>query len=142
MIGQNLHMCIKGVHRRTLLLSWSLFPQRCSAYLIRLILMVLEMGGWLLYSCCFVGRGFQDLFNIARCILMQFPSSFSPDTLCRYLSYVPPTGRVWHKAFLGGSKRRAVARISQAAPKMPRRHSPKNEHLRRHVKVRAWRTAP
>ena len=38
----------------------------------------------------------------------------------RYLSSFPPTGRVWHKAFLGGSGRRAVAQTRPAFPKMPR----------------------
>ena len=28
------------------------------------------------YSCCFIGCCFQDLFNIAHSILVQFPSSF------------------------------------------------------------------
>ena len=35
------------------------------------------MGGWWLYSCCFVGYWFQDLFNMTRTILVQSPSSFS-----------------------------------------------------------------
>ena len=34
------------------------------------------MGGRWPYSCCFVGCCFQDLFNTARSILVQFPSSF------------------------------------------------------------------
>ena len=34
------------------------------------------MGGRWLYSCCFVGCCFQDLFNIACSILEEFPSSF------------------------------------------------------------------
>ena len=33
-------------------------------------------GGRWLYSCCFVGCCFQDLFNIACIILVQFLSSF------------------------------------------------------------------
>ena len=37
----------------------------------------------------------------------------------RYLSYVQPTGRVWHKAFLCGSRRRAVAQTRPAFLKMP-----------------------
>ena len=49
------------------------------------------------------------------------------DALSRYFSYAPPTGRVWHKAFLGGSGHRAVAQTRPAAPKClgPRRHSTK-----------------
>ena len=34
------------------------------------------MGGRWPYICCFVGSYFQDLFNIARSILLQLPSSF------------------------------------------------------------------
>ena len=38
--------------------------------------MIVEMGGKWPYSCCFVGCCFQNLFKIARSILMKFPSSF------------------------------------------------------------------
>ena len=38
----------------------------------------------------------------------------------RYLSYVPPAGWVWHKAFLGGSGCRSVAHTGPAPPKMSR----------------------
>ena len=38
--------------------------------------MVLKMGGKWLYSCCFMGCYFLDLFNIARSILVQFSPSF------------------------------------------------------------------
>ena len=38
--------------------------------------MVLEMRGAWPYSCCFVGCCFQDLFNIARSIILQLLSSF------------------------------------------------------------------
>ena len=34
------------------------------------------MGGRWRYSCCFLGCCFQELFNIARSILTQLPSSF------------------------------------------------------------------
>ena len=47
------------------LMSSSLLLQQCPTCLVCLIWMVLEMG-------CY----FQDLFNIARSILVQFPSSF------------------------------------------------------------------
>ena len=67
----------EGVHGRTSLVSSSLFLQQCPACLIRLTWMVLVMGGQWLNSCYFVGCCFQDLFNIARSILEQFPSSFS-----------------------------------------------------------------
>ena len=53
----------------------SLLLQQCSACFVRLIWMVFEIGGWWLYSCCFVGCCFQDVINIARSILAQLPSS-------------------------------------------------------------------
>ena len=43
----------------------------CSSYWV-----IFEMGCKWPYSCCFVGCCFQDLFNITRSILVQFPSSF------------------------------------------------------------------
>ena len=42
----------------------------CSSYLN----VFLEMGGKWPYSCCFPGSCFQDLFNIAPCIFVQFQS--------------------------------------------------------------------
>ena len=69
------HPC-EGVHRKTSLVSSSLLLQQCPTCLVHLIWIVLEMEGRWLYSCCFVGCCFQDLFNIARSILVQFPSSF------------------------------------------------------------------
>ena len=36
----------------------------------------LEIGGKWSYSCCFMGCCFQDLFNIARSILVQFSSGY------------------------------------------------------------------
>ena len=57
-------------------MSSSLLLQPCPVYLVRLIWMVLEMGSRRPYSSCFVGCYFLDLFNIARSILVQFPSSF------------------------------------------------------------------
>ena len=65
----------KGVYRRTSLMSSPLLLQLCPAYLVRLIWMVLEMGGRWLYSRCFVGCCFQDLFNMARSILVQLLSN-------------------------------------------------------------------
>ena len=62
-------------NRRTQLINTSLLLQQRPACLIRLIWMVLEMVGWWSYSCCFVGYWFQDLFNIARSILVKFSSS-------------------------------------------------------------------
>ena len=49
--------------------------QQCSACLVCLIWMVLEMGDRMPCSWFFVGCCFQDLFNIARRILVQFASS-------------------------------------------------------------------
>ena len=66
----------KGVHRRTSLMSSFLLLQQCPACFVRLIWIVLEIGGGWPYSCCFVGCCFQDLFNMTRSILVQFPSSF------------------------------------------------------------------
>ena len=58
--------------------SMFLHLQHCSACLIRLIWMVLEMGVRWLYSCYFVECCFQDLFNIVRSILVQYSSCFFP----------------------------------------------------------------
>ena len=57
-------------------MSSSLLLRLCPACLVRLIWIVLEMRGKWPYRCCFLGCCFQDLFNIARSILVQFPSSF------------------------------------------------------------------
>ena len=54
----------------------SLLLQQYPVCLVQLIWMVLEMGGRWPYSCCFVSCYFQDLFNIARSVLVQLPSSF------------------------------------------------------------------
>ena len=66
----------EGVHRSTPLTSSSLLLQQCPACLVRLILIVFVMGGRWPYNCCFVGCFLQDLFNIARSILVLLPSSF------------------------------------------------------------------
>ena len=57
-------------------MSSSLLLQQYPVYLVHLILIVFVMGGWWLYSCCFVGCCLQDLFNIAHSILVKLPSSF------------------------------------------------------------------
>ena len=59
-----------GVHRSTSLMSLSLLLQQCPAYLVCLTWIVFVMGGEWPYSWCFVGCCFQDLFNIARSILV------------------------------------------------------------------------
>ena len=59
-----------GVHGSTSLMSSSLLLQQCLACLVRLTLIVFVMEGRWPYSWCFVGCCRQDLFNIARNILM------------------------------------------------------------------------
>ena len=65
-----------GVHRSTSLMSSSLLLQQCPACLFRLTWIVFVMGGRWLHSWCLVGCCRQDLFNIARNILVSLPSSF------------------------------------------------------------------
>ena len=60
----------EGIHRSTSLTSSSLLLQQCPACLVRLILIVFMTGGRWLYSCCFVWCCLQDLFNIARNVLV------------------------------------------------------------------------
>ena len=59
-----------GVHRSTSLVSSSLLLQQCPTCLIRLTWIVFVMGGRWPYSWCLVGCCRQDLFNIARSILV------------------------------------------------------------------------
>ena len=59
-----------GVHRSTTLMSSSLLLQQCPACLVRLTCIVFVMGGRWPYSWCLVGCCRQDLFNIARNILV------------------------------------------------------------------------
>ena len=59
-----------GVHRSTSLMSSSLLLQQCPASLVRLTWIVFVMGGRWSYSWFFEGCCFQDLFNIARSILV------------------------------------------------------------------------
>ena len=60
-----------GVHKSTSLMSSSLPLQQCPACLVRLTWIVFVIGGRWPYSCCR-----QDLFKIARSILVLLPSSF------------------------------------------------------------------
>ena len=60
----------EGVHRSTSLMSSSLLLQQYPACLVRLTWIVFVMGGRWPYSWCFVGCCLQDLFNIARGILV------------------------------------------------------------------------
>ena len=59
-----------GVHRSTSLMSTSLLLQQCLACLVRLTWIVFVMEGRWPYSWCFVTCCRQDLFNIARNILV------------------------------------------------------------------------
>ena len=59
-----------GVHRSTSLMSTSLLLQQCHACLVRLTWIVFVMGGRWPYSWCLVGCCRQDLYNIARNILV------------------------------------------------------------------------
>ena len=59
-----------GVHECTSLMSSSLLLQKCLACLVRLTWIVFVIGGWWPYSWCLVGCCRQDLFKIARSILV------------------------------------------------------------------------
>ena len=57
--------------------EFTLASSAVSPHVLFALWMVLEMGGKWPFSCCFMGCCLQDLFNLACCILVQFPSSFS-----------------------------------------------------------------
>ena len=59
-----------GIHKSTSLMSSSLFLQQCPACLVRLTWIVFVIGGRWPYSWCLVGCCCQDLFRIARSILV------------------------------------------------------------------------
>ena len=59
-----------GVHRSTSLMSLSLLLQQCPVCLVRQTRRIFVMGGRWPYSWCLVGCCCQDLFNIARNILV------------------------------------------------------------------------
>ena len=59
-----------GIHKSTSLMSSSLLLQQCHACLVRLTWIVFVIGGWWPYSWCLVGCCRQDLFGIARSILV------------------------------------------------------------------------
>ena len=59
-----------GAHRRTSLMSSSLLLQQCPAYMVLLTWIVFVLGGRWPYNWCLVGCCRQDLFNIARNILV------------------------------------------------------------------------
>ena len=88
----------EGVHRRMLLMTSSLLLQQCPTCLVCFTCMVLEMGCKGLYSCCFVGCCFHDLFNITCTILVQLPSSFFfLHLICVYLVH-PYSSIAWKKS--------------------------------------------
>ena len=66
----------KGVRRSMSLMISSLFLQQCPSCLVLLILMFFVMDGRWPYSSSFQGCCLHDLFNTARSILVQLPSSF------------------------------------------------------------------
>ena len=59
-----------GIHESTSLMSSSLLLQQCPACLVRLTGIVFVIGGRWPYSWCLVGCCCQDLFRIARSILV------------------------------------------------------------------------
>ena len=59
-----------GVHKSTSFMSSSLLLQQCPACLVRLTWIVFVIGGRWPYSWCLVGCCRQDLFKIARRILV------------------------------------------------------------------------
>ena len=72
-------------------MSSSLLLQLCPTYFVHLTWMVFEMGGKWLYSCCFVGFYFLDLFKTAWTILsLHFVSIY---VVYPYRSI--DTGTVW-----------------------------------------------
>ena len=76
LIGHPTPACqCEGAHKRKSHMSSSLLFQQCLAYLVRLIWMVLQIGGRWPYSCYFVGCCQQDLFNMARIIVVHLSSS-------------------------------------------------------------------
>ena len=73
LVGRPTLVCpYEGVYEicHFILASPAVYLMSCSSYL------VLEIGCKLLYSCCFIGCCFQDLFNIAHSILVLFPFVF------------------------------------------------------------------
>ena len=59
-----------GIHKSTSLMSSSLLLQQCPACLVRLTWIVFVIGGRWPYSWCLLGCCCQDLFRIARSILV------------------------------------------------------------------------
>ena len=70
-----LHGHVWRIHKSTSLMSSSLLLQLCPVCLVRLTWIVFVIGGRWPYSWCLVGCCRQDLFKIARSILVSLPSS-------------------------------------------------------------------
>ena len=73
-----------GVHKSTSLMSSFLLLQQCPACLVRLTWIVFVIGGRWPYSWCLVGCCRQDLFKIARSILVFLLSSFFSSRLVSF----------------------------------------------------------
>ena len=69
---------MRGVHRRTSLMSSCLPLQQCTACLVHLAWIVFVMGGRWPYSWFFLGCCPQDLFKIACSILCSSRQALSP----------------------------------------------------------------
>ena len=93
-----------GVHRNTSFMSSSLLLQQC---LVRLTWIVFVMGGRWPYSWCFVGSWRQDLFNIARNILMKNAVKIAIDVWCFFSPVIPSN---IHRYFMNLKPRRRLLR--------------------------------
>ena len=87
-----------GVHKSTSLTSSSLLLQKCPACLVHLTWIVFVIGGRWPYSWCLVGCCCQDLFKIARSILVKLPSSFSSGFVRVHVVH-PSFLKIWIKFF-------------------------------------------
>ena len=77
-----------GVHSCISLMISSLLIQLCPACLARLTWIVFVMGGRWPYSWCCVGCCHQDLFSIARNILVYRKKYLKPlETICMQINY-------------------------------------------------------
>ena len=84
---------LKRVHWRTSLMS-SFLLQQCPECIVRLIRIVLEIGGKCPYSCCLMRCCFQNLFKIACSIWGQLPLSFFFSIHFFSVHVVHPYGRI------------------------------------------------
>ena len=82
LVSHHSHVHVKGSIGKHHLWVHHCFSSNVPSF-VHLIWIVLEIGGWWPYNCCFAGCCFQDLFNIACSILVQFLSSFFSIHLAR-----------------------------------------------------------